>query len=198
MGPATPHPWLQVDPRAHHNVFYSFPPIAHGGARPSIVARLDASSLGSDERLDVHLARTSASSTALAELRAGTIDNSKASLVVRLHARTPRDMLLCFLGAFADVLLFEAATVADACQLALEWTRRAIQTGGPLPVAMFRATVWEGPCSVSERIFDQQNALHLHTENVYRVGSNVDVSNMRLDDCSKIESRRPRRRSSGR
>jgi hypothetical protein len=73
---------------------------------------------------------------------AGTIDTLKASLVARLHAWTPRDMLLCFLGAFADVLLFEAATVADACQLALEWARRAIQTGGPLPVAMLVHAAW--------------------------------------------------------
>jgi hypothetical protein len=40
----------------------------------------------------------------------------------------------------------------------------------------------------SERIFDQQNALHLHTGNVYRVDLNVYVGDMRLDDCSKIES----------
>jgi hypothetical protein len=39
-----------------------------------------------------------------------------------------------------------------------------------------------------ERIFDQQNALHLHTGNVYRVDLNVYVGDMRLDDCSKIES----------
>lgn len=38
-----------------------------------------------------------------------------------------------------------------------------------------------------ERIFDQQNALHLHTENVYRLDPVLDVGDMRLDDCSKIE-----------
>jgi hypothetical protein len=53
--------------------------------------------------------------------------------------------LVCFLHAFANVLLLEAATVTDACYLVLEWTWRVVCPGGPPPVVMFRAIAWERP-----------------------------------------------------